>query len=351
MHRIAVVLGGLAVLIAAGVLAAALLQREDDGDRFVSAPETQPLTEAVDRGLLLVRDQQLLVRDMSDGVEYEIKKRPTADSYYAYPRWRPGGDRIAYVIAAQVSAAGRDWGSDVAVSDADGGNERVVFTHEKQGTTIEGIDWSADGQALYLSIIEPEIRDGRFFGSTMRLQRLDLAGGDRTTIVEGAAYPTVAPDGGRIAYITYSGGERPAGLWTARPDGSDARLIVPLGDVIAGFRAPRFSPDGTMLAFGAVDAAEANQMASVCSSGGRLPWQPPVARAHGSPVDIWTVGADGSGLRKVSDLSEDDPSVAWAPDGSQLAVVGACGLYLLSLDGGNANKVAPGALLSQMDWR
>ena len=41
-------------------------------------------------------------------------------------------------------------------------DERIVFTHEKAGTTVEGIDWTPDGQGLYLSIIEPEVRDKLF---------------------------------------------------------------------------------------------------------------------------------------------------------------------------------------------
>ena len=116
----------------------------------------------------------------------------------------------------------------------------VNLTLSADGTTVEGIDWTPDGQGLYLTIIEPEIRDGRFVGSTMRLDRLDLASGTRTPIAQGAAYPTVARDGSRIAYLTYTGGNSPAGMWTARPDGSDARLIVPLGGDIVGLGQARF---------------------------------------------------------------------------------------------------------------
>jgi len=350
-RRVALIGGGVAVVVIAAVVVAFVLSRDGDGES-AGAPTAQPLTERVEHGLLLVRNLQLLLRDMTTGVEYEIKERPTADTFYAYPRWKPDGSQIAYVIAAQVGGAGQNVGSDVAVSDTDGSNERIVFTHEKPGTTIEGIDWTPDGQGLYLSIIEPEIRDGRFVGSTMRLDRLDVASGERTTIAQGAAYPAVARDGSRIAYLTYSGGDRPAGLWTARPDGSDARLIVPLDDTIAGLRAPRFSPDSQALAFGAVEMADANLLASTtCGSGSRWPWQPRVASAHGPPVDLWMVNADGMDLRKLADLNEDDPSVAWSPDGSSIALIGTCGLFVYPLNEGQAEKIAPGALLSQMDWR
>lgn len=350
MQRRVALIGGVVAVLA--LVASAGACGNGGNDESARAPTAQPLTAPVEHGLLLVRDLQLLLRDMSTGVEYEIKRRPTADTYYAFPRWKPDGSQIAYVIAAQVGGAGQNVGSDVAVSNVDGSNERIVFTHEKPGTTVEGIDWSPDGQTLYLTIIEPEIRDGRFTGSTMRLDRLEVASGARTTIAQGAAYPTVARDGSRIAYLIYSGGDRPAGLWTARPDGSDARLIVPLGESIVGFRAPRFSPDSGHLAFGGVEAADSNLMAStICGSGSRWPWQPRIASAHGPPVDLWIVAADGTGLRKLEDLNEDDPSVAWSPDGSSIAAIGTCGLFVRSLNGDRAEKVAPGALLSQMDWR
>jgi Tol biopolymer transport system component len=352
MQRRVVLIGGVAAVVVVAVAIAAFVMDRNGVDDTERAPAAQPLTEQREHGLLLVRDLQLLLRDMTTGVEYEIKKRPTADTYYAFPRWKPDGSQIAYVIAAQVGAAGQNVGSDVAVSNTDGSDERIVFTHEKPGTTVEGIDWSPDGQALYLTIIEPEIRDGRFVGSTMRLDRLDLASSARTPIAQGAAYPSVAPDGSRIAYLTYSGGDRPPGMWTARPDGSDARLIVPLGEGIVGLRAPRFSPDSQSLAFGAVEQADANLLAAAtCGSGTRWPWQPRVASAHGPPVDLWMIAANGTGQRRLEDLNEDDPSVAWSPDGSTVAAIGTCGLFLYPLNEGRAEKIAPGALLSQMDWR
>lgn len=91
--------------------------------------------------------------------------------------------------------------------------------------------------------------------------------------------------------------------------------------------------------------------ATTCGNTSRRPWQTRIAAAHGPPVDIWTTGADGTDLRKLADLDEDDPSVGWLPEGWPLAVVGTCGLHLLPLSEDAVDKIAPGALLSQMDWR
>jgi dipeptidyl aminopeptidase/acylaminoacyl peptidase len=323
----------------------------------VGAPNTttgSPATgPAPDRGLLLVRERLLLVRDMVNGREYVLRGAGPG-TQYAYPRWSPDGKRIAYVI--QTPATGQrdlNWGGNVAISAADGSDERLVFERAGPGTTIEGLAWTADGSGLLLGINEQEIKDGRFLGSHLRLERLDLAGGRRTVLAEDAAYPAAAPDGSRIAFLSYSREGGPDGLWTARPDGSDRRLLVRSGDgqAFAGLRWPRWSPDGRLIAFGGIDAASAGLPPPVCPSGFRWPWQPRVAEAHGPPVDVWVVATGGGAPERLAELHEDDPYLAWSPDGGALAALGACGLYRVPAAGGTAEKVGQGAVLAQIDWR
>ncbi|MGH2585198.1 MAG: TolB family protein, partial [Dehalococcoidia bacterium] len=226
-----------------------------------------------------------------------------------------------------------------------------VWEHQTPGESIEGLAWAPSGEAIYLSLLTPEVRDGRLTDTSLRLFRLDLASGALTPIVDDAAYPDVSPDNSRIAFVTFSSGSGPAGIWTAAPDGSDRRLIVPVPETFAGVRWPRFSPDGARIAFGAVETAAANDMPLPCDQRTRLPWQPRTAAAHGPPIDIWSVATTGGTSERFPDLREDDPYIAWSPDGSSLAVIGACGLYLLPAGGGASQRIAPGTARSQIDWR
>jgi Tol biopolymer transport system component len=302
-------------------------------------------------GLLIARDHGLVLHDLADGGERLVI--PTAQgTAIKYPRWSPDGRQIAHVVATFPTAGpAKDWGSDIVVSSPTGEDARVAFRHRTPGTQIEGIAWSADGAALYLALIEPQVVDGRSTPGTLRLDRLDLASGAQTTVVEGAAYPDVSPDGRSIAYLTYSSGLESGGLWVARPDGSERRRILTVPSRFAGLRAPRFSPDGARLAFGAVAAEDAALPPVVCPSGRRLPWQPRTAEAHGPPVDLWTVAVDGSGPARLADLDADDPALAWSPDGSAVAVIDTCRLSLVQLNGAGAARLGPGAYLSQIDWR
>jgi Tol biopolymer transport system component len=307
---------------------------------------------AAGHGLLIPRDQRLLLRDMKDGKDYVVKPSAPANVFYAWPRWSPDGRQIAYVLNTQYTGLpNQDWGADIAVSDADGSNERVVYQHPQAGVTIEGLAWLPDGSGFIAGFLETTIKDGRFIGQTLRLDRYEIATGARRTIAEEAAYPTVAPDGSRIAYIAFSTSDGPGGLWTANPDGSDARLLVPTSGRFLDILSPRYSPDGRTIAFAAVAGNADAKPGRGDRAAFRWPWQARVAAAHGLPMDVWTVPADGGEPRKLTDMLEDEPSPAWSPDGAEIAIIAAGGLYVVPSAGGSPRKVGLGGTQTQIDWR
>ncbi len=312
---------------------------------------TDPAAASSGRGLLLPRDQRLLLRDMADGKE-TVLKRSGADTFFTYPRWSPDGKRIAYALDVPfLGQPNQQWGSDIIVAASDGSAEQIVLKRPAAGLKVEGLEWAADGASLFAGILDTNIKDGRLISQTLRLERVEIATGQRQTVVEDATYPAASRDGTRLAFVTYGDTGKEGGLWVANTDGSNRKLIVPSTGRFVAVAYPRFSPDGKSIAFSAVTLAAGGSQNETKPAAWRWPWQPRVASAHGLPQDVWTVPVDGGEPRRVTSFLEDEPYPTWSPDGSQLAIVATGGLYTVVVAGGEPKKLGLGGTQVQIDWR
>ncbi len=77
---------------------------------------------------------------------------------------------------------------------------------------------------------------------------------------------------------------------------------------------------------------------------------PEVAEAHGLPADIYSVNLDGSEMTRVADIKDDDPTVAWSPDGLKLAIFGVAALYVVDGKGGRTDKLVDQGGYGGLDW-
>src|SRR5207302_1452988 len=64
----------------------------------------------------------------------------------------------------------------------------------------------------------------------------------------------------------------------------------------------------------------------------------------GLPEDIWIAARDGSGLKRLSALAEDQPSLAWSAAGRWLYSMGGTGLWRIDASTGDKKKLAPGVV-------
>lgn len=135
-------------------------------------------------------------------------------------------------------------------------------------------------------------------------------------------FPAVAPDGGRLVYTSWLTVMPYRGrvavvqqLWTLDlVRGRAGQLLLSNASDIH----PRWSPDGARIAF----------------SSNRT--------GH---YEIWTVGADGTGLRQVTAGPGEKTWPAWSPDGSRILFThtreGLTGLSLVGAEGGADEPMTP----------
>ena len=109
-----------------------------------------------------------------------------------------------------------------------------------------------------------------------------------------AAQPRASSDGRWVAYVAASTDGTQNAIWIARADGAERRQVHASANTITR---PAPSPNGGRIAFVVHDEA---------TGGSRL----------------WTVNADGTGARVITEDAHDGPFIytapAWSPDGTRL---------------------------------
>ena len=203
----------------------------------------------------------------------------------AEPWFAPDGQHVVFFRSTDKP----DW-EEIVVMDADGSHEHVVTPAPVYKTNW--IDWAPDAGVLWF-VSEAD-------GAT-QLQRVNVDGTGYRIMVGGGGLDEPAirpPDGREVLFRVQSGST--VGLYIMREDGTDRRALIPpraSTNPTYDLRAPRWSPDGTRIAY--------------------QEWDNLTGQMH-----VWIMNADGSAKRSLPH----DPSTwfegwpVWSPDGTHLAI-------------------------------
>ena len=208
--------------------------------------------------------------------------------------------------------------------------------------------WAPGGKSLVFE------RNLPYWGTDrMRLMAVSARGGAARQLTTGPfdAMPSFSPDGRRIAFtrVVQSVVAPTASLFTM--DGGGRHLEPLLADGIDLSAA--WSPDGSTIAFSRLesvsrpldeatlyladaDGSHVRGLGAVPCTGSRRPGRPTAGGSPSSPSttrtrracpaascppsgELYVVGADGSGLRRLTRSKADDEHPSWSPDGSRIA--------------------------------
>ncbi len=296
-----------------------------------------------------------------------------------HPVWSPNGSKVAFVGTNPQNEGDRT--QNIYVMEPGKGEASNIATQltfysgNVYGNDIESLAWSRDGTRIaYSRSPSYGAHDGIF---------VVASDGTTATPVEVAAdgyHPSWAPDGGKIAYSTYS-----QQVYTANANGSGGAVPLPGGE--KGVE-PTWSPDGTQIAFGTVTyvstyldlhivaapGAGASPVvvpvpypteytqwidASWSPDGSRLSYRSTFENGYGYERVVGHLGGETLGLPKVQHVNMGGGDAAsWSPNGQRLVFDGYSSdtsgreVYVGNADGsGSVTTITTGGSNYEPSWR
>jgi Tol biopolymer transport system component len=260
-----------------------------------------------------------------------------------------GGVPFAVASVARPIAGAGSTGADLVTIDLQTSATRTLLARNSETESLDHPSLWPDGSSVVFQRSDlrstvgvpgqaaPQYRS--------RIEQVHADGTQIQVLVDGASFPDVSRDGSAIAFTRSA--DQTVGLWIRTfADGGEVS-IVPSGSMVA-LAYPRFSPDGRRVAFSAISVYLRYGDRSPATLAAML--LPLTAWAHGYPWETWLVNADGSELRQIPDLYDDDSSVAWSPDGNQLLVYGGWGSFLVNVTTGETQSIPYAVGYGSVGW-
>jgi dipeptidyl aminopeptidase/acylaminoacyl peptidase len=328
------------LLVLLGVLA---------GCQLVNRPSGPP---AVGR-IVWPKDGDLWVYDLVSKQQTRITQLP-AGAAVTGATWSPDGQQIIFAQFGRRPNE-RASGADLMLVAADGSNPTVYAERDAANTVLETPEWAPSGRVYYTV---RRVANSREATSVVRQA---AAGAAPEVLAEDAYSPAISPDEQTLVFVRSTR----AGQTMQRTSLASGETCELISDQVFQYLSlPRISPDGSRVAFGG--SGEPNLQASGCGGDTRarpaaapsldlravlVPGVAHAAEAHGLPADIYTISlADGGNLVRIADIKDDDPTVAWSPDGGKVAIFGVAALYSVDSQGGAPEKLVDQGGYGGLDW-
>jgi Tol biopolymer transport system component len=266
----------------------------------------------------------------------------------------PGRNGRLLLLTCDAVPPGGKGASHLRTMRPDGTGFRTILRFEAVGTydncSIDQATWSPNGKTVLYST----------FRGIWTIRGAD--GKRKRSVLDVGSHAAWAPSGREVAFVQRVEESQADALFSVRVDGSGLRRITP--PIESDIYGPSWSPDGRTIAFTVYDNGQ-ESIWTVGANGSRLRKIAEKARMPGwSPdgrriiftdrLSILTMAPDGSRRRYVTPpvLEDETFQATYSPDGSKIAYVRDWRLWVMTARGKRAHIVSPvDALVWRVDWQ
>ena len=297
------------------------------------------------------------------------------------PAISPDGSKMAYAFSPEPEGTQGNIviGQDIHVLDLKTGDDKLLINRDEPQGFLDQPAWSKDGKYLYFSSRVPRRdKDNSIIGESITVNRLELATGTREKLADDAREPVPLADGKSVVYtsVMASSGSYETNLHVMNLQTKEVKRLLGKDLGFIGVYFPQPSADGQWISFAGAGGPDINPYANptITPSGqtsgkaalgspagfglglaGLLPFGLSLKglnapAAHGVPYDVWIIRPDGTGLKRLTSLFEDQPMTAWSNDSKKIAFLAGQGFYMIDSDGTNLVKRSDRGAHSGFDW-
>ncbi len=264
------------------------------------------------------------------------------------PDLSPDGQRVVFV-------SDRDGNRNLYMVNIDGtGLTQLTFG---KGEDYYDPDWSPGGE--YIAFVS-SYGSGK---SEIWVARVSDAGLDDATLTRVTRDdfndydPVWSPDGEMIAYSSFRVPGKGYSIFVINADGSQTRQITTEETAREGWdRSPQWSPDGQSLIFTRWSSGDIKENRNFWTL---ETWDEQLGVLYTDNFEaqllrgaIYTVNADGTGLRPLMEDENNNWAPCWSPDGQWIAFVsdrdGDSDIYIVRADGSHVTSVTSNDIVDSM---
>jgi Tol biopolymer transport system component len=273
------------------------------------------------------------------------------------PALSPDGNTLAYTFSPEPKpdpVRGSIVTQQINLLDIKSKQTKTLIVPPQTDTLLDEAAWSKDGKFIYYGLRQPlRDKEGVITGQKLEIRRYELATNKDEFIVSDATSPAPTADGKKLVYIgkDVTNFTFEQSLKVLDLSSREVKTLIGQEQAFLGYYFARPSPDGAWVVFSAPAQISEKLPTPKAVLDGQGSVRLLSVPKHSIPYDVYVIRTDGTGLRRLSALYEDQPQPLWSKDSKSVIFLAGHGLYTVDIANSLLSKKVNEGAYGGFDFR